>query len=123
MKNTLVVQNSSHSLPNPILARRCASYLCRLRGYMFRRQVETDEGLLFIYPRESRMDTSIHMLFVFTDLAVFWLDSQNTVVDKVLARSWRPAYAPARAARYILEAHPDHIDDFQVGEKVELLHA
>ena len=123
MNELLTVQNSAHTLAQPIQARRCASYLCRLRGYMFRKHIDPNDGLLFIYPRESRVDTSIHMLFVFTDLAVFWLDSQDTVVDKVLAKSWRPAYAPARAARYILEAHPNHIDDFQVGEKVELLHA
>jgi uncharacterized membrane protein (UPF0127 family) len=123
MSELLTVQDSTHSLARPIQARRCASYLCRLRGYMFRKRIDPNEGLLFIYSRESRVDTSIHMLFVFTDLAVFWLDSQQTVVDKVLAKSWRPAYAPGRGARYILEAHSDHLGDFQIGEKVELIHA
>jgi hypothetical protein len=123
MSDILTVQNSAHSLARPIRARRCAGYFCRLRGYMFRRRIDPQDGLWFVYPRESRLDTSIHMLFVFTDLAVFWLDSRKMVVDKVLAKRWRPAYAPARAARYILEAHPDRIDDFQLGEIVDLLHA
>lgn len=90
---------------------------------MFRRRLAADEGLLLVEPRESRLDTAIHMLFVFTDLAVFWLDSDGVVVDKVLARAWRPAYAPRRPARYILETRPERIDDFQVGERLEFLHA
>ena len=77
------------------------------------------EGLLLVEARDSRIDTSIHMLFVYMDLAVIWINSGYTVVDTVLARSWRPAYAPRQAARYILEIHPSRLNEFKIGDQVE----
>ena len=35
------------------------------------------------------------MLFVFMDLAIIWIGFEKIVVDTVLARTWRPAYAPS----------------------------
>jgi len=100
--------------------RWCASFFSRLRGFTFRKDLALDEGLILVESRESRVDTSIHMLFVWTDLAVFWLDSDLRVVDKTLARAWRPFYAPARAARYTLEIHPSRLNDFEIGDQIVL---
>ena len=86
---------------------------------MFRSQLALHEGLLLVIDRDGRLDSSIHMLFVPFDLAVFWINSQMEVVDKVMARSWRPAYFPARAARYILEIHSSRLNDYEIGHKVE----
>jgi uncharacterized membrane protein (UPF0127 family) len=58
------------------------------------------------------------MLFVYMDLAVVWINSAHTVVDTVLARSWRPAYAPHQPARYILEIHPSRLNEFKIGDHV-----
>lgn len=123
MPQSILVQGTVRRNQPPIRARWCASFACRLRGLMFRRRLAPDEGLLLVERRESRVDTAIHMLFVFTDLAVFWLDADQVVVDKVLARAWRPAYAPRHPARYILETRPERMDDFQVGEKLEFMNA
>ncbi len=73
--------------------------------------------------RDSRLDSSIHMLFVPFDLAVFWINSDQRVVDKVIAKSWRPAYFPAQPARYTLEMHPDRFADYGVGDQVEFQNA
>jgi uncharacterized membrane protein (UPF0127 family) len=86
---------------------------------MFRSKLEREEGLLLVEARDSRLDTSIHMLFVFMDLAVIWINSEYSVVDSVLARAWHPAYAPHQPARYILEIHPDRLDEFKIGDRVE----
>lgn len=86
---------------------------------MFRSSLAENEGLLLEMSRDSRIDSSIHMLFVPFDLAVFWISSELQVVDKIFARSWHPAYFPAQAARYTLEMHPDRFGDYNVGEKVE----
>jgi uncharacterized membrane protein (UPF0127 family) len=59
------------------------------------------------------------MLFVFMDLAVIWINSEYRVVDSVLARSWRPVYAPHQPAKYILEIPPDRLDEFKIGDRVE----
>jgi uncharacterized membrane protein (UPF0127 family) len=94
-----------------------------LRGLMFRSNLPQAEGLLLVEARDSHIDTSIHMLFVYMDLAVIWINSAYTVVDTVLARSWRPAYAPRRAARYILEIHPSRLNEFTIGDQVEFQNA
>jgi uncharacterized membrane protein (UPF0127 family) len=86
---------------------------------MFRPHLSRNEGLLLVEKRDSRLDTSIHMFFVSFDLAVFWINSEMTVVDKVLAKSWHPAYFPKADAKYTLEIHSDRIGDYEIGDKVE----
>jgi uncharacterized membrane protein (UPF0127 family) len=116
---TILLENKSQPLPSPLIAPYCESFWCRLRGLMFRSSLATDQGLLLVERRDSRVDTSIHMLFVFMDLAVIWINSEKVVVDVVLARTWRPAYAPRRPAKYILEIHPSRLDEFKIGDRVE----
>ncbi|PJF34588.1 MAG: hypothetical protein CUN49_14905 [Candidatus Thermofonsia Clade 1 bacterium] len=99
-------------------ARWCSSYWCRLRGLMFRRSLPEDEGLIFVYGRESALETSIHMLFMAFPIAAIWLDAQGRVVDKVLAKPWRLAYVPKRAAQYVIEACPALLERVQIGEKL-----
>jgi uncharacterized membrane protein (UPF0127 family) len=86
---------------------------------MFRPELKRDDGLLLVEGRDSRLDSSIHMFFVPFDLAVFWIDSSLTVVDKVIAKSWKPAYLSKQPARYILEIHPERWADYEIGDKVE----
>lgn len=86
---------------------------------MFRSSLDAQQGLLLVESRDSRLDTAIHMLFVFMDLAVVWINSEMVVVDTVLAKAWRPAYAPRSAARYILEIHPSRLGEFKIGNTVE----
>lgn len=119
----IVVHNLSRPVGNPARIQRCESFVCRLRGLMFRSSLPVNEGLLLGIAHNSRVDSSIHMLFVPFDLAVFWINSELQVVDKIIARSWRPAYFPAQAARYTLEMHPDRFADYSVGDKVEFQNA
>ena len=86
---------------------------------MFRSSLAPDQGILLVEKADSRLDTAIHMFFVFMDLAVIWINSGQVVVDTVLARSWRPAYAPRQPARYILEIHPDRLEQFKTGDVIE----
>ena len=86
---------------------------------MFRHSLTPDDGLLFVYKRDSRVDTSIHMFFMSFDIAVVWINSSMQVVDKVLAKRWKPAYAPQEAAQYVLEIHPDRLSEFEIGNKVQ----
>ncbi len=115
----IIVRNLSRPLADTPRIRRCESFACRLRGLMFRSHLARDEGILLTIGRDSRLDSSIHMLFVPFDLAIFWINSELRVVDKLIAKSWRPAYFPAKAARYTLEVHPDHFGDYGVGDEVE----
>lgn len=86
---------------------------------MFRRALGQGEGLLLVERRASRSATSIHMFFVPFPIAVIWLDGDFRVVDKVLARPWRPFYAPREAAQYTLEATPELLDEVSEGDVLE----
>jgi uncharacterized membrane protein (UPF0127 family) len=119
MSRPIQVNNLTKAINQPVRVGYCDSFLCRLRGLMFRASLEVDEGLLLVEKRDSRLDTSIHMFFVPFDLAVFWINAEMTVVDKVIAKSWRPAYFPKTEARYTLEIHPSRWGNFEIGDKVE----
>ena len=123
MSHSIYIQNLTHILPAPARVGFCDSFVCRLRGLMFRDRLGLDEGLLLVEGRDSRLDSSIHMFFVPFDLAVFWIDSSLTVVDKVIAKSWKPAYLPKKPARYILEIHPERWGNYEIGDKVEFKNA
>jgi uncharacterized protein len=99
------------------------TFLKRFLGYMGRKSIQPEQGMLFTLDRTSKMDASIHMFFMRFDIAVIWLSDDLTVVDKTIARCWRPAYAPAQPAKYILETHPSQIDNFSLQDRVELNHA
>lgn len=97
-------------------AKWCASYWCKLRGLQFVRSLADDEGLLFVNGGESIVNSSIHMFFMFMEIAVVWLDANGKVVDKKLAKPWRPAYAPQSAAKYYIEAPTSLLDRVSVGD-------
>jgi len=101
----------------------CDTFLTQLRGLTFRPRLSRDEGLILAGKRDSRLDSSIHMLFVRFDLTVVWISSEMKVVDKVLAKSWRPAYFPKQPAQYVLEIHPDRWDEFHVGDTIKFQNA
>jgi len=101
----------------------CDTFLTQLRGLTFRPLLSREEGLILAGKRDSRLDSSIHMLFVRFDLAVLWINSEMKVVDKILARPWRPAYFSKQPARFVLEIHPDHWEDFRVGDTVQFIDA
>jgi uncharacterized membrane protein (UPF0127 family) len=119
MPRYIHVNNLNKAIENPARVGFCDSFPCKLRGLMFRPRLSPDEGLLLVENRDSRLDTSIHMLFVPFDLAVFWINSDMAVVDKVMAKSWRPAYLPKANARYTLELHPRRWEDYAIGDRVE----
>jgi uncharacterized protein len=95
-----------------------AGFWGHFKGLMLRRNLPDDEGLLFVYGRESKADTSIHMLFMLFPIATIWMDKNRVVVDKVLAKQWRPAYVPRQPAQYFIEARPLVLDRVQVGDQL-----
>jgi len=96
----------------------CSSYLCKLLGLMFRRALKPGEGLLMVEPRASRVATSIHMLFMAFPIAAIWMDGDLRVIDKVMAKPWRLAYVPIKAARYTLECSPHILKSVEIGDQL-----
>jgi uncharacterized protein len=114
----VLIENQSRHLQQPVRAGYCESFLCQLRGYTFRDQISLHEGLVLVQRRDSRLDASIHMLFVWTDLAVVWINTEMLVVDVCLAKKWHPAYIPSKPARYVLEMAPERLSEFQIGDRL-----
>ncbi|HVO70913.1 MAG TPA: DUF192 domain-containing protein [Aggregatilineaceae bacterium] len=94
------------------------NYWIKFAGLMLRRNLPEDEGLVFAYGRESRLETSIHMFFMAFAIATVWLDKDGLVVDKVLAKPWRPAYASRVPAQYVIEARPSLLEKVAVGDRL-----
>ena len=116
----IAINNLTHPLEKPILVKYCVSFFCRLRGLTFRHSLPPDQGLLLVQSQDSRLNAAIHMLGVWFDLAVIWINSNEIVVDLQLARRWRPAYIPRQPARYILELSADRLNDFHPGDHVKI---
>jgi uncharacterized membrane protein (UPF0127 family) len=121
MSRAISIINITQNIPAPFRLKYCDDFFNRLRGFTFRKAIGLEEGLVLVEKRDSKLDTTIHMLFVWTDLAVFWVDSSMVVVDKVLARSWRPYYASKSPARYVIELNPSQLSAFQIGDKLEFV--
>jgi uncharacterized membrane protein (UPF0127 family) len=118
MPKIIKLENQSRVV-KPLQIKYCDTFFTQLRGFTFRSGISPDEGLILVGRRDSRLDSSIHMLFVPFDLLVIWIDSSMRVVDKVIAKSWRPAYFSKQPARYVLEIRPERWDDFEIGDGVE----
>ena len=119
MARTVSIENLNRRIDDGLRVKYCDTFLTQLRGFTFRSDLERDDGLVLVGKRNSRVDSSIHMFFVSFDLAVIWIDANLQVVDKVLAKSWKPAYFSKQPAMYVLEVHPDRWEEFQVGDKVQ----
>jgi uncharacterized membrane protein (UPF0127 family) len=114
----ILIHNTNRPSNPPVRARFCTSFLCRLRGFTFRRKLQPDEAILLVQSRDSRLDAAIHMFGVWTDLDVVWINSAGDVVDLCIARAWRPYYIPGKPARYVLEMAPGRLGDFRTGDKL-----
>ena len=123
MPKTITIENRNRKLEGSLRVKYCDTFLTQLRGFTFRSALAKDEGLILVGKRDSRLDSSIHMFFVSFDLSVIWINSALQVVDKVLAKSWRPAYFSKQPAKYVLEIHPERWGDFQIGDAVEFKNA
>jgi uncharacterized membrane protein (UPF0127 family) len=117
--HTRALVNRTTAEPLARRVRLCDTFGRRLRGLMFRRALASDEAYVFVYPRESVTETTIHMFFVFFPVAVLWLDAQRRVVDVVLARPFRPYYAPCQAAQYFVEGAPALLERVHFGDELE----
>ncbi len=119
MPKNITIENKNRKIDSLPRIKYCDTFFTQLRGLTFRPRLELDEGLLLVGTRDSRLDSSIHMLFVAFDLTIIWINSDMKVVDKTIARSWRPAYLSKQPARYVLEIHPERWEDYKIGDTVQ----
>ncbi len=102
-------------------ARWCNSFGSKLRGFTWQRSLAPTNGLVLVEKKDSRVNTAIHMLFVFFELGVLWVNDAGRVVDTALAKPWRLSYAPQAPARYVIEGHPQLLSAVQTGDRIQFV--
>ncbi|OGO70256.1 MAG: hypothetical protein A2Z49_09160 [Chloroflexi bacterium RBG_19FT_COMBO_56_12] len=117
---TVIISNLTQSQVRPIQAGYCASFLCQLRGLMFRESIPAGEGLLLVQKKDDKLSATIHMMFMRFDICAVWMNKACEVVDVRYARRWGLAFAPRTAACYVLELNAARINDFCIGDKVHI---
>lgn len=90
----------------------------RTKGLMFEEKEKFDYALIFDFPVESRIGTSLHMLFVFFPIDVLFLDKNQKIVDKVTLQPFVPNYTPKKASKYVIEMPQGKNKKIKLGEKV-----
>lgn len=117
---TVIITNLNQPQGSIIRAKYCTSFLCHLRGLMFRQSIPPEEGLLLVQKKDDKINATIHMMFMRFDLCVVWINQAYQVVDVQHAHRWGLAFTPRSPATFVLELHTDHINDFHTGDKVRI---
>ncbi|MEL7625513.1 MAG: DUF192 domain-containing protein [Anaerolineaceae bacterium] len=118
MKTQLLINPASPTEKIQIIY--CDNFLSRLKGLMFSKQIPLDQGILLAESKESKVDTSIHMMFMNFNITALWLNKNFVIVDKVLAKKWHPVYFPKVQAQYVVELHADQFPNFSIGDQLLL---
>jgi uncharacterized membrane protein (UPF0127 family) len=113
------VRNLSNPLAIPLQLGICDSFISRLKGLMFSKDIDPNGGLFFLNPTEDRINSAIHMFFMNYNLLIIWVDSTGKVVDKIIASRWKTIAAPQRGAKFILETHPGRFLEYNSGDLLE----
>jgi uncharacterized membrane protein (UPF0127 family) len=78
------------------------SFFKRFKGLMF--SSKPDYALIFELEKEGKLNSSIHMLFVFYPIDVIYLNSEKKVVDiKYNFKPFSLNYTPKKASKYFIE--------------------
>lgn len=92
--------------------------LQKSRGLMYREQLKSEQGMLFVYQRDG--DYRIWMKNTLIPLTVIWLDNEARIIERRLLQPCRrspcPSYGANLPARYIVEFSADQYSQFEVGD-------
>jgi hypothetical protein len=116
------IENITAPFPKPLQMKMCTGFFDRFRGLMFNKDLGENECIILDEGAESKINTSIHMFFMFFDIAAVWADKNWKVVDVKLARKWNPYYAPSYPARFVLEARAGWFSLFHKGDQLRISH-
>ncbi len=113
-----VVKIYTLTLPEVILdVKYCDTFVSKLIGLMFSRKLGVNNGIILVENNETRINTSIHMMFMNFDLTILWLDDNMVIVDKVLAKRWILFYFPKKPAQYVVELHLSKFTEYKIGDQ------
>ncbi len=88
-------------------------------GLMFSRRLPPKECVILQITKPSRLNSSVHMLFVFQELDIIFLDEDYKIVDMVRLKPFTFLYFPRKAAKYIIETNDKIINKVSIGDTIE----
>jgi len=91
----------------------------RMRGLMFEEEKRFDYALVLEMPKEARLESSIHMMFVFFPIDVLFLNKKRKVVVKVTVQPFIPNYTPKKAAKYVIELPAGRAKSVRIGSTLD----
>ena len=91
----------------------------RFKGLMFEQEKNFDYALIFELNQESRIGSSVHMMFVFFPIDIVFLNSQKIVVDKATLNPWKLNYTPKKSAKYFIELPLKKAKTISLKDKLE----
>lgn len=94
----------------------CNNFFSRAKGLMFS-FLRGFDGAVLVFDRDSFV--SVHMLFVFLPLDIFWVDSDFRIVDvRRSVKPFTPLLIPKSMAKYVVETRCGLVRDVRIGEKM-----
>ena len=82
---------------------RCAKGIYQATGLMFFPKKKYNFALIFDRDYEDKVNSSIHMCFVFFPIDVLFLNSKKEIVDIKLNLKPFRFYTPRKPAQYVIE--------------------
>jgi uncharacterized protein len=119
----IFIRNLTNPNVEPISADYCDSFWSRFMGLMFRKSIGTNEGIFLVGNQEDKINSAIHMLFMRFSITAVWMNEKDMVTDVKLALPWRLLYIPQFPSKSILEIHSDRLNDFKIGDQINITNA
>ncbi|WP_292896912.1 DUF192 domain-containing protein [Methanobrevibacter sp.] len=89
------------------------TFFKRFKGLMGKKNI--DFALLF----SNLKDSSIHTMFMMSEIDVYFLDENNIVFEKISLKPWK-FHKPKKQAKYILETKKDKLK-IKIGDCLDFI--
>lgn len=108
---------------NVILADNVRHYkdiFSKSKGLRFAKPLRKGQAIILEAVKESTMETTIDMFFVFFPIDVLWLNREKEVVDlKRSVKPFTPMVIPRKPAKYVIELKAGITNNIKLGDRIE----
>lgn len=96
------------------------SFWRRFKGLMFERKENFNYALIFELGNKTRIEGSIHMLFVFFPIDVVYLDEEKGVIEIAKnIKPWTLNYTPKKPAKFFIELPAGKAERISLEDRLE----
>lgn len=97
------------------------SYLKRLKGLMFKKNI--DYGIILkVNNPKTKIKSSIHSFFMLITIKVYFVDEKKEIFEIARLKPWK-SYTPKKKASYIIEFKEGQIknNELKIGDKIDFV--